>query len=500
MTSQEDTCQRVQSFLKTKFQVSSVPFPWIEGCVTWFRNINPNTSNFQVLFDFVAQQWLLADFQQLKIKSLPANLKNSPVVKLDENYLLQVAYIINVGLSAYSQHLRISKGQENNSEVTAEEKIYSKWEPRSKRMLLLHLTDGTQEIQAMEYVFIPQLNLDIIPGSKILIKGPVECRRGVFLLRPNNVMLLGGEVEELVKLNAPENVLARILGKPENPNPVYGSYTIKTFNPDEADESSMIGVSTLDGSKGKAEVGGSQCSLNVTRATQPTQPTQKWKSSSCSTFPVGREKRTLNDNQLPPAKKLHQHPPPPPPSSMNRQPSDAEIFPDDDDDILLLAADIPVDVVEPEPAQHPADTPSLAHSTVSRSMAPASSSFHFNAVNAAIVANLSANWTPPASFSSSCNDPARPFTYLSAHLRQRSPGDPAATICVKGFISTIRTKLEAREGKWRLGAKINDGSSGMDVDFAHEVLEGLIGYSPMGLKSLMAKDGENKRLAVEVSR
>ena len=90
MTSQEDTCQRVQSFLKTKFQVSSVPFPWIEGCVTWFRNINPNTSNFQVLFDFVAQQWLLADFQQLKIKSLPANLKNSPVVKLDENYLLQV--------------------------------------------------------------------------------------------------------------------------------------------------------------------------------------------------------------------------------------------------------------------------------------------------------------------------------------------------------------------------------------------------------------------------
>ena len=60
--------------------------------------------------------------------------------------------------------------------------------------------------------------------AQVLIKGPVECRRGVVLLQPQHVDLLGGEVQELVVVNAPENVLARLVGLPENPSPVYGSY------------------------------------------------------------------------------------------------------------------------------------------------------------------------------------------------------------------------------------------------------------------------------------
>lgn len=143
----------------------------------------------------------------------------------------QISYIVNVGVSAYSQYSKIRKGLEDNTEVSAEVKIVSKWEPKGKRMLMLHLTDGTQDIKAMEYVPIPQLHLDIIPGGKILIKGPVECRRGVILLpHPNNIELLGGEIDnqELINRNAPENVLARIVSKPENPNPVYGSYSLVT--------------------------------------------------------------------------------------------------------------------------------------------------------------------------------------------------------------------------------------------------------------------------------
>lgn len=137
-------------------------------------------------------------------------------------------YVINIGQSAYSQHSKITKGLDSNSEVSADKKIPSKWEPKTKRMLLLHLTDGCQSIQAMEYLPIGHLHLDLIPGTKILIKGPVECRRGVILLRPHNVELLGGEVSDLVQTNAPENVLARIIGKPENANPVYGSYAAQT--------------------------------------------------------------------------------------------------------------------------------------------------------------------------------------------------------------------------------------------------------------------------------
>ena len=102
-------------------------------------------------------------------------------------------------------------------------------------MILLYLTDRTQDLQGMEYVPIPQLNLDLIPGSKVLIKGPVECRRGIIMLRPNSIVVLGGEVEDLVQRNAPENVLGRLINKRENPNPVYGTYTHQTTNGDSTE-------------------------------------------------------------------------------------------------------------------------------------------------------------------------------------------------------------------------------------------------------------------------
>lgn len=141
------------------------------------------------------------------------------------HHSIQVVHILDIGTSAYSQYTKIKKERNENAEVSADATITSKWEPKCGRMLSLKLTDGTQNVEAVEYIRVPQLNLDIVPGSKVLVRGPVECRRGVLLLQPNNLTLLGGEVEQLVNVNAPENVLARILNKPENPHPVYGTYT-----------------------------------------------------------------------------------------------------------------------------------------------------------------------------------------------------------------------------------------------------------------------------------
>lgn len=157
-------------------------------------------------------------------------------------------YIINIGQSAYSQHLKITKGQETNTDVSADKKIPAKWEPKGKRMLQLHLTDGTQSIQAVEDILVPELNLDLIPGTKMLVKGPLECRRGILMLKPANVELLGGEVSDLVDSNAPENVLARIIGKAENPNPVYGSYGVQTANieADQHDEGKPSPTTCVD--------------------------------------------------------------------------------------------------------------------------------------------------------------------------------------------------------------------------------------------------------------
>lgn len=44
-----------------------------------------------------------------------------------------------------------------------------------------------------------------------MIKGPVECRKGVILLEENNIKEMGGEVDSLLITNAVENIFARAL-------------------------------------------------------------------------------------------------------------------------------------------------------------------------------------------------------------------------------------------------------------------------------------------------
>jgi RecQ-mediated genome instability protein 1 len=47
--------------------------------------------------------------------------------------------------------------------------------------------------------------------SKVLVVGPVECRRGVLLLEQHNLEILGGEIDSLLVPNANENILAEML-------------------------------------------------------------------------------------------------------------------------------------------------------------------------------------------------------------------------------------------------------------------------------------------------
>lgn len=262
----EDDIRRVQAFLKQKYGASTlnVPLEWTEGCVSWYRYSNPGAVNTQALLNFVTEQLFLADFQQIGLRSLPPNLQRTSVISLKSSYVLQVCvgclgfnsscsdidlvlkllFVVNIGQSAYTQHCKITKGLETNDDVSADKKIPAKWEPRGKRTLLLSLTDGIQTVDALEYVPIPALHLDLIPGTKVLLKGPVECRRGVILLRQPNVELLGGEVSDLVNCNAPENVLARLIGKPENPSPVYGNYSERVAATNEPEDGETIHISS----------------------------------------------------------------------------------------------------------------------------------------------------------------------------------------------------------------------------------------------------------------
>ena len=68
-----------------------------------------------------------------------------------------------------------------------------------RRMLLLRLTDGCRECQAMEYHHVPALQHKVlIPGMKIRLVGAV-VRYGIILLTPNCVELLGGYIKDLAE-------------------------------------------------------------------------------------------------------------------------------------------------------------------------------------------------------------------------------------------------------------------------------------------------------------
>lgn len=90
---------------------------------------------------------------------------------------------------------------------------------KKKRCFNLTLTDGKQVIQAMELKPISFLNTKLQPGVKVLIIGPVKVSNKIILLEEKNIKVIGGEVEELLIKNAYENVLLRLLKRPETKTP-----------------------------------------------------------------------------------------------------------------------------------------------------------------------------------------------------------------------------------------------------------------------------------------
>nr|XP_012154013.1 PREDICTED: recQ-mediated genome instability protein 1-like isoform X2 [Megachile rotundata] len=124
----------------------------------------------------------------------------------------------DIATSKYKQLEQIRNTHISETEPSESEK-FDKWQPPKKRMIQLRLTDGVQDIIGIEYNYISWFNDVLLPGYKIMIMGPVKCRKGVLLLEPGKCQGIGGEVDSLLIPNALENVLARALNLKENPDP-----------------------------------------------------------------------------------------------------------------------------------------------------------------------------------------------------------------------------------------------------------------------------------------
>lgn len=207
---------RVETWLLATWHVK-VPLMWLEACINWIQEENNNVNLSQAQMNKqVFEQWLLTDLRDLEHPLLPDDILEIPKGELNGFYALQINSLVDVSQPAYSQIQQLRGKNTTNDLVTAETQVTPKpWEAKPSRMLMLQLTDGVVQMQGMEYQSIPALRSDLPPGTKILIYGKISFRLGVLLLKPENVKVLGGEVDGLLEEYAQEKVLARLIGEPD---------------------------------------------------------------------------------------------------------------------------------------------------------------------------------------------------------------------------------------------------------------------------------------------
>lgn len=208
---------RVETWLLATWHVK-VPQMWLEACINWIQEENNDTDLSQAQINKqVFEQWLLTDLRDLEHPILPDSILEIPKGELNGFFALQINSLIDVSQPAYSQIQKLRGKNTANDLVTAETQVTQRpWEAKPSRMLMLQLTDGIVQIQGMEYQSIPALHNNLPPGTKILIYGNISFRLGVILLKPENVKVLGGEVDALIEEYAQEKVLARLIGEPDS--------------------------------------------------------------------------------------------------------------------------------------------------------------------------------------------------------------------------------------------------------------------------------------------
>ncbi|NXN83304.1 RMI1 protein, partial [Bombycilla garrulus] len=212
---------RVETWLSSTWQVK-VPLTWLEACINWIQEENSGSNLSQAQINKqVFEQWLLTDLRDLDYPILPSCILDTPKGELSGCYSIQIDSLVDVSQPAYSQLQKLRGKSTVNEEVTASTQAFPKpWEAKPTRMLMLQLTDGVYQIQGMEYQPVPVLSSNLPPGTKITVQGNIAYRFGVLLLKPENVKLLGGEVDALLEHYCQERVLARLIGETENLNSV----------------------------------------------------------------------------------------------------------------------------------------------------------------------------------------------------------------------------------------------------------------------------------------
>ncbi|KAJ7335578.1 hypothetical protein JRQ81_013519 [Phrynocephalus forsythii] len=508
---------RVETWLSSTWHVK-VPTQWLEACIDWIMQENGGSTLAQASINKqVFEQWLLTDLRDLEYPVLPDCILNDPKGELNGFFPIQIESLVDVSQPAYSQLQRIRGKNTVNEEITASTQgTLRSWEAKPTRMLMLQLTDGIHHIQGMEYHPIPVLCGTLPPGTKVMIQGKVPYRLGVLLLKPENVRLLGGEVDSLVEEFAAERVLARLIGEEEN-----GSNTVRTNIGESAISQPLDVVGQVAGPSDEELLAslGENDDFSINEA-----PLESGYYSRSTSSNSARHSSLSNGSclQQGPAVFISGNEEQNVPVLENADGHFDEFLLDDDlfleemqeEQLQVLNRSPNINSLSTKEEEHEERglyieteestgnfstkcevvhiqnlDDSLRYKLVKEN--DSKSNEKFPCISNKRLADININIEQYSNHGQGCRIKKTthevgldtpPFTYLSVLLSNKPKC--FTTVRIKAFIVTLTGNLTSSGGCWSITAKVSDGTAYLEVDFADEILTSLIGFSVPEMKQL----------------
>nr|CAH7764461.1 unnamed protein product [Callosobruchus chinensis] len=464
-----DEVSMLDSLLKSlHVNVSRV---WLESCIGWCKEETlPASYTLKQLQNSVLEQWLLLDLRDLETPCLPPNIVQKKKYILNGTFSLQLMYVIDVSKPKHWQLQRIRNGIQKNLDQEAE---------NSKRMLLLCLTDGVQEVFASEYHPIPCFNINMCPGLKMKLKGPIDVRQGRLVLKAENVKLLGGEVDSLLIPNAAENILAKQLNLPLNPKPNVISESLLAAN--EAPNSSV--VQSLYANVNQSSVTIPQSVNRTTAATK-----QNLQNDIVNDLISEDDMQLLMELQddddfevAPPPKKIQTAVP-----KTQRVCASPDMFEDMDLDADLANIDLPPTVIKLPDEKFERKNSQNTGTAVDQNLNKTET--RRMEVESSLSPNVNKTDTVTEHFVS---PPIKTNICLIEKLSNNLPNISKGKFRIKGKFVTVVEKMTVNDDGYLMVIKVKDDSGNISLGVADEVMTGAIGYTAkdfMGFKEAILNE------------
>uniref|UniRef100_A0A0N4ZP24 RecQ-mediated genome instability protein 1 n=1 Tax=Parastrongyloides trichosuri TaxID=131310 RepID=A0A0N4ZP24_PARTI len=176
---------------------------WLKDAVD-FLKLEFNICRFEVMTNYLFHQILYSDLSDSMEKRNHIKDESNVIKEEEINLFVQIKTIYDISVSVLNQYMDMTFQDVTIGDFkliddeSAKNESKSNSYGKSRRMLLLTLTDGENDFEAVEYEYIPFLSPFLRPGTKMFIFGKCLTTNNIIQLKKSNCQLFGGEVSGYV--------------------------------------------------------------------------------------------------------------------------------------------------------------------------------------------------------------------------------------------------------------------------------------------------------------